>query len=135
MNRILILGVALGLLASGCGGGGGGDSAAESPAPTATAGGGGGTTLEVPADPEKLAFGVSGLEAPAGKVTLVMDNPSALSHDIAIKGNGVDVKGEVVLKGGTSTVTADLVPGTYTFYCSVPGHEEGGMKGTLTVTG
>ena len=133
MNRILILGVALGLLASGCGGGG--DSAAESPAPTATAGGGGGTTLEVPADPEKLAFGVSGLEAPAGKVTLVMENPSALSHDIAIKGNGVDVEGEVVLKGGTSTVTADLVPGTYTFYCSVAGHEEGGMKGTLTVTG
>ena len=35
--------------------------------------------------------------------------------------------------GGTSTVTATLKPGTYTFYCSVDGHEAAGMKGTLTV--
>ena len=35
--------------------------------------------------------------------------------------------------GGTSTVTENLKPGTYTFYCSVDGHEAAGMKGTLTV--
>jgi uncharacterized cupredoxin-like copper-binding protein len=36
-------------------------------------------------------------------------------------------------QGGTSTVSASLKPGTYTFYCSVPGHREGGMEGKLTV--
>ena len=53
---------------------------------------------------------------------------------IDTKGNGVDVKGEVVATGGTSTVSEELEPGTYTFYCSVEGHREGGMEGTLTVT-
>jgi uncharacterized cupredoxin-like copper-binding protein len=41
--------------------------------------------------------------------------------------------GPVVSNGGISTVTAALKPGTYTFYCSVDGHEAAGMKGTLTV--
>jgi uncharacterized cupredoxin-like copper-binding protein len=53
-------------------------------------------------------------------------------HDIAIKG-AVNQVGPVVSGGGVSTVTATLSPGTYTFYCSVPGHEQAGMKGTLTV--
>ena len=47
----------------------------------------------------------------------------------------MSVQGNMVSSGGVSTVTvADLKPGTYTFYCSVPGHEQAGMKGTLTVS-
>ena len=42
-------------------------------------------------------------------------------------------KGAVVSGGRTSKITANLKPGSYTFYCSVPGHEQAGMKGTLTV--
>jgi cytochrome c oxidase subunit 2 len=99
--------------------------------PAATPAGG----LGISADPTgALKFETESLQAQAGTVTIAMENPSPVPHNVAIKGNGVDVKGKVVLKGGTSTVAADLQAGTYTFYCSVPGHEAAGMKGTLTVS-
>jgi cytochrome c oxidase subunit 2 len=102
-----------------------------------TTSGGGATRsegIEITADPDNaLAFNVRELTAQADTVTISMANPSALPHNVAIRGNGVDVKGEIVNSGGTSTVSADLESGTYTFYCSVPGHEQGGMTGTLTV--
>ena len=98
------------------------------------AAGGGGSELRADADPSgQLKFTVDELEGKAGEITITMDNPSDLPHAVAIQGNGVDEQGETVEKGGTSTVTADLKPGEYEFYCPVPGHEEGGMKGTLTV--
>jgi cytochrome c oxidase subunit 2 len=80
-----------------------------------------------------LKFSTSDLSAKAGEVTISMKNPSSVPHNVAIRGNGVDVQGEVVSAGGTSTATADLKAGTYTFYCSVPGHEAAGMTGKLTV--
>jgi plastocyanin len=93
----------------------------------------GSTTLKLSAAKTSLAYNKKVLTAKPGKVTIVMTNPSFLSHDVAIKGNGVKVKGKVVGKGGTSRVTANLKPGTYTFYCTVPGHEAAGMKGKLIV--
>jgi cytochrome c oxidase subunit 2 len=91
--------------------------------------------LEVGADESgALRFDLEELSADAGEVTLSMPNPSPVPHNIAIKGNGVDAVGPVVSTNGTSTVTTELEAGTYTFYCSVPGHEEGGMTGTLTVS-
>jgi plastocyanin len=79
------------------------------------------------------AFAFKSANATAGSVTLVMPNKSALPHDISVRGAGVDQKGKIVSQGGTSTVAINLKPGKYTFYCSVPGHEAAGMKGTLTV--
>jgi uncharacterized cupredoxin-like copper-binding protein len=67
-------------------------------------------------------------------VSLILSNPSSLPHAIAVEGKGVDKDGKIVRKGGTSKVTVTLKKGKYTFYCPVPGHEAGGMKGTLTVT-
>jgi plastocyanin len=95
---------------------------------------GGGADVHLSAVPGKLAFNTKTLTAKAGKVTLTMANPSTFSHGIAIEGKGVDKNGKAVGHGATSTVTADLKPGTYTFYCPVPGHRAGGMVGTLTVT-
>ena len=45
----------------------------------------------------------------------------------------MDEIGDIVANGGTSTVEVDLEAGEYSFYCSVPGHREGGMEGALTV--
>ena len=93
-----------------------------------------GGTLEIAADPSgALAFVANRARAQAGSLALVMPNPSPVAHNIAVKGNGLDQKGPVVGQNATSRVNARLSAGTYTFYCSVPGHEEGGMKGELTV--
>ena len=92
------------------------------------------TVLKISADPNgALRFDKSTLRAKPGRVTITMKNPSVLPHNVAIRGNGVKKIGKVVLKGGTSTATATLNAGRYLFYCSVPGHEKGGMKGVLTV--
>src|SRR4051794_22537306 len=103
---------------------------------TAASGGGGTAASDLKLTADKggaLAFDKKTLDAKAGKVTITMDNPAPVPHAIAVEGNGVDMDGKTVMSGGTSTVTADLKPGTYTFYCPVPGHEQAGMKGTLTV--
>jgi plastocyanin len=108
---------------------------------TGTTGGGGGGTakanakneVEIPTDPSgQLAFKFKSATAKAGTVTLLSKNDAPVPHDISI-GDGVDKKGKQVTNGGTSKVSVKLKPGTYTFYCSVPGHEQAGMKGTLTV--
>ena len=90
--------------------------------------------LQIDADPNgQLKFLASSASATAGKVTLRMKNASSVPHDIAVQGGGLNQVGPVVSNGGTSTVSVSLKPGTYTFYCSVDGHEAAGMKGTLTV--
>src|SRR3712207_6050515 len=149
MNRkLLVLALAVAALALGACGDDEEQSASDAPAAQSTteaspnptdsddAGGadGGGTELRADADPSgELKFTTESLEAPAGPVTITMDNPSELPHAVAVEGNGVDEEGDTVQKDGTSTVTVELKPGEYEFYCPVPGHEEGGMKGTLTV--
>jgi plastocyanin len=134
--------VALSLtVVAGCGGDDNDNNASTTsttsttPATTTTpSGGGGGSNLKVDADPSgALKFTKSSLSAKSGKVTITMDNPSPVQHAVSIEGNGVDVDGNTVGKGGVSKVTANLKPGKYTFYCPVDGHEAAGMKGTLTV--
>jgi uncharacterized cupredoxin-like copper-binding protein len=93
-----------------------------------------GGKLEIPADPSgALAYLFGSAEAPAGPLEVDSQNKSSTDHDIAVEGNGVNVKGPVVKDGGVSKLKTDLKPGQYTFYCSVPGHREGGMEGKLTV--
>jgi plastocyanin len=90
--------------------------------------------LQIDADPNgQLKFLASSASASAGQVTINMKNASSVPHDIGVKGGGVNQVGQVVQNGGTSTINVTLKPGTYTFFCSVDGHEAAGMKGTLTV--
>jgi plastocyanin len=93
-----------------------------------------GSTLDIAADPGgALKFTQTKLTAKAGKVTIDFTNKSKLPHGVVITGNGVNAKTKVVT-GGDSSTTATLKPGTYTFYCPVPGHRAAGMQGTLTVS-
>src|SRR5436190_19632988 len=110
-------------------------SSAASSATSAVSSGAGGHVVEIDVASSGLSFVKSTATASAGPVVIRSKNPQSLGHDIAIRGNGVDEKGDIVSDGGVSMITiADLKPGTYTFYCSVPGHEAAGMKGTLTVS-
>lgn len=96
---------------------------------------GGGATLAFEADPAGgLAYTTTEATSEAGKVTIDFKNPQPLAHDVAIEDSGGKeiAKTDVITEGEDST-TANLKPGDYTFYCTVPGHREGGMEGTLTV--
>ncbi len=91
-----------------------------------------GGTLEMPANPEgQLAFASTQATAPPGKLKINMANPSPIQHNIAIE--ELKAIGPVVGKGGNSAIDVMVAGKKYEYVCTVPGHAEGGMKGTLTV--
>jgi plastocyanin len=90
-------------------------------------------TLDIPVAAAGLAYQFKDATAPAGQLSVVSKNPQGTQHNIAIDGNGADVKGNVVTSGGVSKLSIDLKPGTYSFFCSVDGHRAAGMEGKLTV--
>ena len=93
-----------------------------------------GGKLSIPADPSgALAYTFGSAQSGAGQVEIDSPNKSSIDHDIAVEGNGVSEAGEVVKNGGVSKISVSLKPGEYTFFCSVPGHRQGGMVGKLTV--
>jgi len=123
-----------------CGGGDDDNSttAASTPASTTPAGGGGGgaaSTVDVSTPSgSDLAFDQKDLSAKAGSVTIDFDNQQPLQHDVKVEdSSGQELGGTDLVSSGTANATVDLQPGTYTFFCSVPGHREAGMEGTLTV--
>jgi uncharacterized cupredoxin-like copper-binding protein len=99
----------------------------------------GATILNNPPSKLQLAYAKKSLTATRGVVTLRSKNMSAvLKHDIALR-KGVTAKGKTIAKGktvgtgGVSVARATLARGKYRFFCTVPGHEQGGMWGILTV--
>jgi len=89
--------------------------------------------LTIPATAQ-LAYETNAATAKPGLVEIRSPNPSGTPHDIAVEGPGLpETNGKVVTNGGVSTIKVTLKPGTYQFFCTVPGHREGGMEGTLTV--
>ena len=90
--------------------------------------------LQMPADANgQLAYITTKATAEPGPLEVLSKNPSSTPHDIAIEGNGVDEKGETVQSGGTSSFSVTVKAGKYQYYCTLPGHREGGMEGELTV--
>jgi plastocyanin len=91
------------------------------------------TTLKLAADPSALAFDTTELAAKPGKVTIDFDNPSAIPHNVVIEEDGKELAGFEPISEGEESLSADLKAGTYTFLCTVPGHAQAGMEGSLTV--
>lgn len=92
------------------------------------------TELTLVADPAgALEYDTDSLSADAGRVLIAFDNPSPIPHDVDLElEEDVVVDSEVITEDSV-TIDTDLVAGTYTFFCSVAGHREAGMEGTLEV--
>ena len=95
--------------------------------------GGGGTVAVSAAADGSLAFDQTELTASAGPTAFEFDNPASLGHDFCLEQDGSEVGCTEVITESSDTLDADLETGEYTYYCSVSGHREGGMEGTLTV--
>jgi uncharacterized cupredoxin-like copper-binding protein len=77
----------------------------------------------------KIALGSTELKA--GKITFDVKNDGKIPHDLAIKGGG---KTKLIQPGGSAQLMVTLKPGKYHLYCTVPGHEQAGMKVDITVS-
>lgn len=142
----------VGLVAlAGCGSSSGGttSSATQTQAPSSAATGassptssssapaaaGAGSALSLAANAEgQLKYDTTSLTAKAGKVSIDFSNTAPLGHNVSIESSSHAVLGATpTFQGGTKTLSLQLRPGVYKFFCSVPGHRMAGMEGTLTV--
>lgn len=85
------------------------------------------------AEDGSFSYDVESLEAEAGTIEIDFDNPSSTPHDVQVEGPDGNAGGTSIVTGDSTSATVDLEPGEYTFYCSVPGHRESGMEGSLKV--
>lgn len=93
------------------------------------------TSLALAANPSGLlSYNTKQLSAKAGNVTITMTNMSPLEHNVTVEQAGKVLGATPTFMGGSRSLTLKLKPGTYKFFCSVPGHRQAGMEGTLTVS-
>ena len=93
----------------------------------------GNLSLEANAEGQ-LKYNTTSLSAKAGKVSIDFTNMSPEGHNVTVESAaGEKVGATPTFQGGSKTLSLNLKPGTYKFFCSVPGHRMAGMEGTLTV--
>ncbi len=110
-------------------------SSASTSTPAASGEAGGANKMSLEANPEgQLAYNTKSLSAKAGTISIDFKNSSPLPHNVTIESaSGEKVGATPTFSGGSKTLSVSLKPGTYKFFCSVPGHRQAGMEGTLTV--
>jgi plastocyanin len=92
-----------------------------------------GGKLAISADAVQLAFDKTTLSSKPGPVTVTFTNPAPIAHNFAVEENGKLLGQTPLITSSTASKIIDLAPGSYTFLCTVPGHAQAGMQGTLTV--
>ncbi|HEX4435412.1 MAG TPA: plastocyanin/azurin family copper-binding protein [Solirubrobacteraceae bacterium] len=108
-------------------------SSSASAAPESSSGGS--SKLSLSANKEgQLSYNTKTLSAKAGAVSIAFENASPVGHNVTIESSSGETVGATpTFQGGSKTVNLKLKPGTYKFFCSVPGHRQAGMEGTITV--
>ncbi len=145
ISTVPLLALALGaIVLGGCGGSKSTSSTAPAAAPETTtpaattstaAPSNSASALSLAADPQgELKYNTTSLTAKAGSVAISFTNNAPLSHNVTVESSsGSTVGATPTFQGGSKVLTLNLKPGTYKFYCSVPGHRQAGMEGTLVV--
>jgi plastocyanin len=113
-------------------------AAAPAPAPataSAPAKSGAPTSLKLATNPGGLlSFDTKVLSANAGAVTITLTNASPVEHNVAVAQGAAVLGTTPTFLGGSRILTLNLKPGTYSFYCTVPGHRQAGMEGSLKIS-
>ena len=116
--------LAFAVMVAACGG-----SAATAGPPTALPSG------VVAVEAKEYAFTPASITVPAGSITFSIKNVGTQDHEFEIfNGDQVVDAGQTITPGSTRDTTVALAAGGYTFLCKLNGHDQLGMKGTLTVT-
>ena len=110
-------------------------SSGSSSTPATAPASGAGSSLSLEANREgQLEYNTRALSARAGRVSIAFTNTSPLAHNMTIESSSGSIVGATpTFQGSTKTLSVNLKPGTYKFFCSVPGHRTAGMEGTITV--
>lgn len=112
--------VAITLLVAGCGGDGNANEG------NGGSSGGSGVTVSG----TEFAYTPATVSVPAGAaVSVTLENRGVVEHDVTIDDLGFQLHAD---PGEANSATLTAPAGTYEFYCSIPGHREAGMRGTLT---
>jgi plastocyanin len=91
-------------------------------------------TLALAADPGgALRFDKTRAAVRAGRVTVKLTNDSTVAHNVTIAQGAKTLGATKTITSSTATLALNLARGDYVFFCSVPGHRQSGMQGTLTV--
>jgi uncharacterized cupredoxin-like copper-binding protein len=134
--KTLAGGALLAVAVAACGGGTGSPStpSAASDAPAASAATGAATATAI--TERDFRFDTPDVTVAGSPVSLAVTNAGPTIHDLTIRDASGTVLGETedLKTGASQTITVDLPTGSYTIFCSLPGHESLGLKGTLTVT-
>jgi plastocyanin len=81
-----------------------------------------------------LRYTTKVLHAKSGRIEIVFTNESQLRHNVRVEKGENELGGTKTIGHGATTAYVTLKPGTYHYYCSVPGHEDAGMSGNLVVS-
>lgn len=147
--RAAVLAIVAAVVLTACGGGGGGEvvdlgtanntdtgstSSPQNPAlPPATGDDGEEQGISVPVVAYEYGYDLI-VPVTAGTYTFEMLNDGTMEHDLKIEGGSISGGTSIVFPGDIDSFTITLEPGTYTIYCSIPGHRDQGMEATFTVS-
>jgi plastocyanin len=94
-----------------------------------------GETQSITATEGEMFIELSTEELDAGSYTIDVVNDGSATHDLVVERDGEDVEAtDSIAPGDSATLTVDLEPGEYVFYCSIANHRAMGMEVTVTVT-
>jgi plastocyanin len=129
LTSAVLVGLTVAMAVATAGEAGKEEPAAAGAAPPAT-----GKTFTIAADPGgQLRYDKTAAAVKTGRVTVNFTNDSSVQHNVTIAQGSKTLGATKTITKSTDSLSISLAPGRYAFFCSVPGHRQAGMQGTLTV--